>query len=137
MKPGVPPNISSSPLSDGNIEVSWDASTGSVTYYYLEYQKNGGNYDFAYEGASRIFTMTNLPIASYTFRVKACKQVSDYFSCSGWRYSSAIPQTIGIYQYQYDALGRLTKVIDTENREIEYDYDEADNRLQKTIEQQP
>lgn len=135
--PGIPSSISATSSGDGDISVGWGASTGSISIYDMDYKRDSGGYVNGYDGSSRAALLSGMPIGSYTFRVRGCKTVSGFSSCSGWKYSSVMAQTIGTYQYEYDELGRLIRVVDVKNRETEYDYDAADNRLEKSVEQLP
>src|SRR5690606_34751099 len=71
--PGVPSSISTpSSDSDGAFTVSWGASSGTVTSYVLEQQKDGGAYTQIYSGTTRSHAVSGLTGGSYRFRVKGC-----------------------------------------------------------------
>ncbi len=134
--PGVPASIAGS-ISGSDIAVTWGISSGVVTKYDMDFSEDGGAYANGYDGSSRSKTLSGLGYGSFTFRVRACATVSTYTSCSGWRTSSPLQQTVAEYHYEYDELGRLVRVVDGQNRESTYDYDKADNRLQKNVQQLP
>lgn len=133
----VPNSLSPSPKEDGRIEVNWAKASGVVSYYDLDYSLNNSGYLNSYDGTSRGRSLPSMPLGTYVFRVRACNTVSGFTGCSDWKYSASVSQSIGTFQYEYDELGRLIRVVDAENRETQYGFDKADNRLQKTVENLP
>ncbi|NKB39016.1 MAG: hypothetical protein GKR93_17935 [Gammaproteobacteria bacterium] len=100
--PGVPASISISPTTsnDGAHTVSWGSSSGSVTTYRLERAIGGGSYSQIYSGTGLSQAYSGLTDGSYQYRSRACKTISSYTNCSGYRTSSAatvstIPSTPG------------------------------------------
>src|SRR5690606_5302950 len=88
--PGVPSSISTpSSDSDGSFTVSWGASSGTVTSYVLEQQKDGGAYTQIYSGTTRSHAVSGLTGGSYRFRVKGCNGAN----CSSYRTSSTTTVT--------------------------------------------
>ena len=67
---------------DGNYKVSWEPSTGA-NHYELQQQVVGGAWEDAYQGAATATELKNRPIATYGYRVRACR-TSAATSCSGW-----------------------------------------------------
>lgn len=92
IKPGTPPSVipSTSLSKNGSVTVSWGASSGSVSAYQLQQQANGGSWNTIYNGSGRSKSISGLNNGSYKYRVIACKGVSGYISCSGWRTSSVV-----------------------------------------------
>ena len=83
IKPGIPGAISTSPSSPtegSNFNVSWGASSGSVSKYEL---RRGSSLIYSSGGTTK--TNENVSAGSYAYKVKACKTVSTFTSCSGER----------------------------------------------------
>lgn len=89
--PGVPASISGVPTTNtsGGFTVSWASSSGSVTKYELYQQKNGGSWGRVYSGTATSKAVSGLTDGTYIYRVRACKTVSTYTACSGYRTSGS------------------------------------------------
>lgn len=93
-QPGVPSSITVPSLhGTTSLPVNWAASSGSLTAYDLDYSRNGGSWTSLYDGTSRNINQT-VSVASYQYRVRACKTVGSYSNCSGWR--TSITATVAI-----------------------------------------
>ncbi len=91
--PGNPVATMVSPMtsSDGNHNVSWGASSGTVTGYEVEQDINASGYGNTITTASLLYNYTNLATGDYVYRVRAYNTVSTYTSYSDWVYSSSTP----------------------------------------------
>lgn len=118
---------------DGSYTISWNASSGSVSYT-LEEQLGAGAWTQIYSGASLSHGVVGNADGTYNYRVKGCNPES---VCSDW----STPHTVSVssapangpwatVDYSYDALGRLIEVADSISGSTEYQYDSAGNRTQ-------
>ena len=129
--PGVPGPISGTTnSSDGIVNLSWSAATGNVTSYELE-RSNGASWDVTnYPSTTLIHNDTGLLPGLYTYRVRAC----DIAGCSAYTEEFPVrvsfgPEELAVQHFQYDELGRL-KVYSADNSSyVDYQYDDAGNRL--------
>ncbi|HTF84227.1 MAG TPA: RHS repeat-associated core domain-containing protein [Cellvibrio sp.] len=84
--PSVPPVLVAT-ADNGNIDISWSASSGTVTRYDLDESVDGGtSYTNLYDGVELSKHVENR-VGTYQYRIRACSLWGSYESCSGWRYS--------------------------------------------------
>ncbi|MGS2724817.1 Ig-like domain-containing protein [Porticoccus sp. GXU_MW_L64] len=83
--PGVPASISAPTSSYTSHTINWGASSGSVTRYELEQQKDGGNWTQVYSDSARTELLENLELGTYLYRVRACNVVGSNTTCSSFR----------------------------------------------------
>jgi YD repeat-containing protein len=131
----------------GTVNLSWNASS-NTKYYTLSYGKNG-TYTKSLTVSGTTAPPTNKTIVftapsdkgNWSFRIRACNatnQCSSYSSSisvlvdlhvpSACQNGSALSSASASVTYAYDALGRLTKVLDSRNCDRDYEYDAAGNR---------
>ena len=75
---------------DGNLSISWPASTGTVTTYQLRQRVDGGSYSLIYNGLALSQDLSSLADGTYTFKIRACNKISTFNSCSAQRTSNDI-----------------------------------------------
>jgi len=87
VKPGVPSSISIDPdPSTGDVTVTWGSASGSVTKYDFDYKKSTvSTWTNGYDGTNLSKALSGLAQGTWNYRVRACKTLSTYTSCSGWR----------------------------------------------------
>lgn len=88
--PGVPASVTLTPLnsSSGSHDVSWTASTGTVTAYELERSINGGTYTPLDTTSALTSSHSGLADATYAYRVRAYNTVNGFSSYSNYQTSS-------------------------------------------------
>lgn len=88
--PARPASISTPGTNySGSYTVSWTAVSG-VTKYQLQQRVGSGSWVTQVNGNRRSKALSNLPVGSYTYRVRACYTSGSYNNCSSWRTSSAV-----------------------------------------------
>lgn len=96
IKPGVPASIYNIPSTNdtGSFTVKWNAASGPVDEYVLEYQENGGNWKtvpgYISNVSVRSHPVSNLGDAIYRYRVSACNTVSNFRTCNTPRTSNNV-----------------------------------------------
>jgi RHS repeat-associated protein len=88
--PGVPVSLSVTPdPSVGDVVVVWGAASGSVSKYDFDYKiSTASSWTNGYDGTGFTKPLT-LGVGTWNYRVQACKTVSTYTNCSGWRTASS------------------------------------------------
>lgn len=139
----IPPQTPSviSITTDANnwrFTINW--SSVNLSDKYELYQRVGSSctgsncWQRIYSGKNRTHSVPNVaPNTPYRFRVRAC---SNWSGCSSYRTSGE--RTIkfdGMTVYDYDELGRLISVEHPNERTTSYQYDDADNRTEKKVQQ--
>jgi fibronectin type 3 domain-containing protein len=77
--PGVPTNVSATPASATQIDVSWSAASGTVNSYVIDRKPAGGTYTTAatLPKDSLVYRNTGLsPATQYYYQVRACNTVA-------------------------------------------------------------
>lgn len=122
---------------DGNFTLSW---TGGGAYALVQEKINGIYTTFnGMSGASGSQTITGKAPGTYYYRIQSYCQTGPY-SPTACDYRDATVVVTGFaspaspsgVKYTYDALGRLTKVEDPQNGNVDYKYDAAGNRTNVT-----
>ncbi|WP_444996035.1 FG-GAP-like repeat-containing protein [Aliikangiella sp. IMCC44359] len=97
--PSVPTGLNSGGQStNGSLNVSWSASSGSVSYYEVQkYQSSWSNVGGS-NSAATSKTISSLTNGNWQFRVRACREswsCSGYSAASGIHYVRFVPGTPG------------------------------------------
>lgn len=127
--PPPPPatiTVPTTKVNKGMFTVSWSASVGATNYNLQE--SKDGNWSTAYSGAYvSELELTGREDGIYQYCVTASNASgqSDPPTCSATFEVERIPITL----FEYDARGRLIRVEDDAGAEIDYQYDDAGNRL--------
>jgi YD repeat-containing protein len=85
--PGVPGSISGpSSSTTGSYSLSWTASTGIVSSYQLQQQKDGGSFSTIQSSLGLSKSISGVSDGTYGYRVRACNSLS----CSGWTSTKSV-----------------------------------------------
>jgi YD repeat-containing protein len=137
--PSTPTNLSATPASSTQINLSWSASTDNVavTAYLLERCEGAGCTTW---GSPTTVTPTSYsngglsPATTYRYRVRARDAANNQ---SG--YSAIVTATTQSSSaatsvtYEHNAAGRLTRAVYSNGTIVEYEYDDNGNRSGATV----
>jgi YD repeat-containing protein len=124
------------PNYTGNYTISW---SGAGYYSYLRQYKSSGDITLVYGQQSGSYNVTNMPVGNYYYYVVSCPSPGST-SCTNSPQVLMEVKTAPVptpppgagESYEYDALGRLSKVrLDGVVKTI-YTYDNAGNRTTVT-----
>ena len=82
-KPGVPSNLSApAATATQSVALTWSAASGNPTKYYVDKRKNSGSWSTEPSVTGTSDNVSSLSDGSWQFRVRACKTVGPFTSCS-------------------------------------------------------